>query len=394
MSTPRKIVLLGATGSIGESTLAVIRKHPDKLQIVAAAAHSSTDSLLRIAREFSLSEVALTNSDAAKEAQAKAPQSCEIHTNTEALTHLATLPEADLIVCAIVGTAGFDAVLAALKAGKDVALASKEILVMGGAFVMEEVAKSSGRLLPIDSEHNALFQCLQGERPEDIDRLILTASGGPFRTRPLDQMATITPEDALRHPNWNMGPKITVDSATMANKGLELIEARWLFGIPESRIDIVIHPQSIVHSMVQYRDGSIIAQLSPPCMTFAIQHCLLHPGRAEGVRDTLDFAKALQLDFAPPEADRFPCLALARQALKTEGSAPAVFNAANEIAVRAFLDKQIHFTDIAVVIDKTLELTDLSEPANLADIFDSDKQAREHATNVCSRLNHTYSQST
>ncbi|MDR2844551.1 MAG: 1-deoxy-D-xylulose-5-phosphate reductoisomerase, partial [Puniceicoccales bacterium] len=308
----KNIVLLGATGSIGDSTLKVARKHPDRIRIGAVAANSRFEPLAAIAREFSVPHVALFDRAAAAAARASGlfPQGTTIHEGPEGLIALATLESAQMVVMAVVGTLGLHPALAAIRAGKTLALASKEILVLAGKFVMAEAARVGVPILPLDSEHNAIFQCLHDAPHRHVDKLILTASGGRFRDATVEEMRTVTPAQALRHPNWDMGPKVTVDSSSMANKGLELIEARWLFDIPQERIEIVVHPQSLIHSMVQFIDGSILAQLSPPSMTFAIQHSLLYPDRAAGVVPTLDFSQVLRLDIRPPDYAKFPCLGL------------------------------------------------------------------------------------
>ncbi len=297
----KRLVLLGATGSIGDSTLRVVRKHPDKLEIVAIAGRTNCAKLDEIAREFNVPHVGVFDEAAARAARkAGMFKGRTLHVGPAGLVELARLPAGDMVVAAVVGTLGLKPTLAAIEAGKDIALANKEILVLAGQFVMAAARKHRVAVVPLDSEHNAVFQCLDGERPQDVAKLLLTASGGPFRDYTRAQMAAVTPEAALKHPNWDMGPKVTVDSSTMANKGLEVIEAHWLFGLPAERIEVVVHPQSIVHSMVQFVDGSIIAQLSPPSMTFPIQHSLLYPGRAAGVAPTLDFSQKFALDFRPP----------------------------------------------------------------------------------------------
>jgi 1-deoxy-D-xylulose-5-phosphate reductoisomerase len=384
----KKIVLLGATGSIGESTLRILRAHPDRLELLGIAGKRNAAALDAIAREFSVPHVCLFDEDACE--QARAGTSLTRHANLTCgiagLTELATLPEADLVVVAVVGTTALLPALAALEAGTDIALASKEILVLAGAFVTAAAAKSGAALLPVDSEHNAIFQCLHGNDPDGLDRVILTASGGMFRDLSREEMAHVTPAQAQQNPNWSMGPKVTVDSATMANKGLELIEAHWLFGLPSSHIDVVVHPQSIVHSMVQYKDGAILAQLSPPSMTFAIQHALFYPDRLNGVHESLDFSHCLQLDFRPPDLARFPCLRLAREALEAGGCAPAVFNAANEIAVEAFLNNQLPYLAIARVIEHSLTALPFGEPACLSDVLDADAAARQGALDYLQKL--------
>jgi len=350
----KKVVLLGATGSIGGNTLRVLREHPDRLELVGVAARTKAKELAAICHEFSVPHAVLSDEEASSRGRSAFPAGTSVHGGLSALDDLAILPEADIVLVAVVGACGLAPALAAIEAGKDIALANKELLVLGGAHVVEAARRQGVRLLPTDSEHNAIFQCLEGQRPEAVEKLILTASGGQFRDSPIEQLAGVTPEDATQHPNWSMGPKITVDSATMANKGLELIEAHWLFGFEADRLEVVLHPQSIVHSFVQMIDGSILAQLTPPSMTFAIQHCLLYPERGPGVEATLDFRQALTLDFKAPDAARYPCLELAYEALRRSGVGPAVFNAANEVAVERFLNKAIPFLDIPRVIEHCL----------------------------------------
>ena len=362
MSDRRRIVLLGATGSIGESTLRVIREHPDRLELIGVAAGRQGDRLAAIAAEFGVAHTALFERDGIK-----------------GLERLATLPQADIVLVATTGTIALRPTLAALHAGKDIALANKEILVVGGHLVMAEARKAGVRVLPVDSEHNAIFQCLEGQHHGDIRRLLLTASGGAFRDTPLVDLAAVTPRAALDHPNWSMGPKVTVDSATMANKGLEMIEAKWLFDVRPEQIDVVVHRQSIVHSMVEYCDGSILAQLSPPSMTFAIQHVLLYPERAPGVAETLDFRTAMRLDFEPPEEARYPCLRLAREALSAGGLHPAAFNAANEVAVDAFLAKALPFLAIPKVIEHVLNQAQGDLPEDLESLIAIEKSFRQQA---------------
>jgi 1-deoxy-D-xylulose-5-phosphate reductoisomerase len=365
VGAPRRVALVGATGSIGRSTLEVIRNHPHRLQLVAVAANRNKPELEAICQEFGASHHTLYQRD-----------------GLPGLIELVTRSDIDIVVMAAVGTVGLQPTLAAIAAGKDIALASKEILVMAGHIVMAAAARHRVRILPVDSEHNAIFQCVQGmDVPRHIRRLLLTASGGPFRTLNRTAMANVTPADALAHPNWSMGPKITVDSASMANKGLEMMEARWLFGVTPSQVEVVIHPQSIVHSMVECVDGSILAQLSPPSMTFAIQHALLFPDRATGTQPTLDFGRALDLSFSPPDPERFPCLALARAAMTCEGVAPAVFNAANEVAVAAFLENRIGFLAIPAVIEHCLSSVQPVPEPDLVAVLEADADARSTATN-------------
>ena len=381
MTTPKKVVLLGATGSIGGSTLRVLRAHPDRLQLVGVAAQSRHNELAAICREFDVPHAVLQDEKAYLRAQqaGQFPATTQLSSGNEALAELATLAEADIILVAVVGVAGLRPTLAAIEAGKDIALANKELLVLGGAHVIEAAKRKGVRLLPTDSEHNAIFQCLQGHPPEQVDKLILTASGGQFRDTPKKELAEVTPEMATQHPNWSMGPKITVDSATMANKGLELIEAHWLFGLEPDHLEVVIHPQSLVHSFVQFIDGSILAQVSPPDMTFAIQHCLLYPDRAPSVMPSTDFSKAFSLDFTPPEYAKYPCLQLAYNALRAGDAAPAIFNAANEVAVERFLAKEISYLEIPQLIEHSLTQVVSPSSPSLDQLFQIDTETRDLA---------------
>ena len=378
---PKRIVLLGATGSIGETTLRVIAAHRDKLQLVGIAACRNFQRLAQIARDFNVPHVAVFDDTAYREASESAlfPIGTQLHGGLDGLTKIATLPEADLVLVAVVGTTGLQPTLAAIAAGKDIALASKEVLVLAGKFVMAAVRQHHVKLLPVDSEHNAVFQCLEGHPHAGLRRIILTASGGAFRDWPIEQLAQVTPADALKHPNWSMGPKVTVDSATLANKGLELIEAQWLFDLRADQCTAVLHPQSIVHCLVEFNDGALLAQLCPPSMTFPIQHALLHPARAVGIEGTLDFSGQVGLEFSPIDENRFPCLRLARETLIAGGVAPAVFNAANEIAVAAFLAGQIPFLAIPEVIEHSLRNIANFEPDSLSAVLSVDSEARRVA---------------
>ena len=379
MTDPKKIVLLGATGSIGESTLQVIRKHSDRLQLIGVSAHSNSQKLADISNEFKVPHAYLP--ETASEVT-DWPSHCSLDRSTNGLTDIAALEEADVVVVAIVGASGLGPTLSALQAGKDVVLANKESLVLGGDLVMRTAKDNGARVIPADSEHNAVFQCIQGEKHRDLDSIILTASGGPFRELPVEELKHVTIEQALDHPNWSMGNKVTIDSATMANKGLELIEARWLFDLPPSRLEVVIHPTSIVHAMVRFIDGCCLAQLSPPSMTFALQHALLFPDRAEGVHPSLDFSKPLDLNFSPPALDRFPCLRLAKDCLEQGGSAPLVFNAANEIAVSAFLSNRIGFLQISDIIEQTLSKFAQQTQNDLQALLSLDSEARRIAAEI------------
>lgn len=388
---PRKkrVVLLGATGSIGENTLRVIAAHRDKLELVAIAARANWEKLAAIARQFDVRHVGVfddTAFAAARENFAAFPSGTRLLPGLAGLTELAQLPQADIVLVAVVGTTGLEPALAALAAGKDLALASKEILVLAGKFVMAEAKRHRAKLLPVDSEHNAVFQCLEGHAHAGVRRILLTASGGAFRDWPADRLAHVKPADALKHPNWAMGPKITVDSATLANKGLELIEAQWLFGLKPAQCTAVVHPQSIVHCLVEFTDGAMLAQLCPPSMTFPIQHALLHPERAPGVDHALDFTRLLGLEFRPVDETRFPMLRLARETMIAGGVAPAIFNAANEIAVAAFLASRIPFLAIPRLVEHTLATIKNFEPADLPAVLAVDAESRRVAISQLSKL--------
>ena len=385
----KRVVLLGATGSIGENALRVLAAHRDKLELVGIAARANWEKLAGIAKGFGVRHVGVFDEAAfaaAKNNSSAFPKDTRLVGGLAGLIELAELPEADLVLVAVVGTTGLEPALAALAAGKDLALASKEILVLAGKFVMAAAKKHGVKLLPVDSEHNAVFQCLEGHPHAGVRRIVLTASGGAFRDWTHDRLAHVTPADALKHPNWSMGPKVTVDSATLANKGLELIEAQWLFGLRPEQCTAVLHPQSIVHCLVEFTDGAMLAQLSPPSMTFSIQHALLHPARAPGVEATLDFTKLLGLEFRPIDETRFPMLGLARRTMLAGGVAPAVYNAANEIAVAAFLKSQIPFLAIPRVVEHALDTIPNFEPTNLAAVLDADADARRAATAATSRF--------
>ncbi|MEX2044580.1 MAG: 1-deoxy-D-xylulose-5-phosphate reductoisomerase [Opitutus sp.] len=379
----KRVVLLGATGSIGENTLRVIATHPDKLELTGIAARANWPKLASIARQFGVRNVGVHDDAAFAEARRNAgafPEGTRLVAGLAGLNELARLEEADIVLVAVIGTTGLEPALAALAAGKDLALASKEILVLAGKFVMAEARRHRVKLLPVDSEHNAVFQCLEGHPLAGVRRIVLTASGGAFRDWPADRLAHVTPGDAVKHPNWAMGPKITVDSATLANKGLELIEAQWLFGLKPSQCTAVLHPQSIVHCLVEFNDGAMLAQLCPPSMTFPIQHALLHPERALGVESALDFTRLLGLEFRPVDEMRFPMLRIARETMEAGGIAPAIFNAANEVAVAAFLHGQIPFLAIPRVVEHTLASIDNFEPADLAAVLALDATARRTAS--------------
>jgi len=381
----RKIVLLGSTGSIGTSTLKVAADIPDRLEIVALAANSSVQSLAAQARETGVKHVALY--DATKEAELRAalPRDITIHLGPEGLLEISTLAEADMVLVAIVGTAGLAPALAAIAAGKDLAVASKEILVMAGELVMQAAADKGVNVLPVDSEHNAIYQCLNGHQggEREVSRLILTASGGPFRRTPVEDLKHVTLEQALNHPTWDMGRKITIDSSTLFNKGLEMIEARWLFGIEMERIDVIVHPQSIVHSMVEFIDGSVLAQMSQTDMCFPIQYAVTWPDRVVGGMKPLNFAKLATLEFEAPRYDDFPALNLAKRAGSEGGALPAVYNAANEIAVDAFCDGRIGYTDIWAVVEKVMDAHIAIDRNDLPSLMAADAEARVMAEGFC-----------
>ncbi len=376
-----KLVILGATGSIGDSTLQVVRANSSRLEIVGIAANSNWEELLKISYEFNVSHIAIYDEKAFNDAKSSGQFAGKnLYKGEEGLCEISVLPEANMVVAAVVGTKALKPTLAAIEAGKDIALANKELLVMAGKFVTAAAKRKGVEILPLDSEHNAIFQCVCGSEVRDISKLILTASGGMFRDFTRAQMMKIRPKDALKHPNWNMGPKVTVDSSTLANKGLEVIEAKWLFGVNDEQIDVVVHRNSIVHSMVQFVDGSILAHLSPPSMTFAISHSLLYPRRGIPVMETLDFSKPLSLDFYPPNLELFPCLKHAFDALKIGGTATTVFNAANEVAVEKFMKGALHWLDIASVVGETLSKMNHIDPITLDDVLSVDADARRVAT--------------
>ena len=388
MNPPAKLVLLGATGSIGDSTLKVLRKHKESIHLVGIACNSNYRKLIKIACEFEVQNLVVFDEKACEKAESAPdlPQGINLLSGMTGLIHLSTLSVVTHTLFAMVGVMGLRPALASIRQGQTLILANKEILVMAGELITREAQENEATLIPADSEHNAIHQCLQKCSRDEIARVLLTASGGQFRNASKEEMDQVTPEEALCHPNWDMGPKVTIDSSTMANKGLEIIEAHWLFGINSGQINVVIHPQSIVHSMVEYVDGSIIAQLSPPDMTFAIQNALFHPVREERVLETLDFTQTLQLDFHPPDEERFPCLRLAREALEPGGSAPATFNAANEIAVQAFIDRKISFTQIPKTIEKTLGEMPTRRMDSLEEILATDDFARNLANSFIANI--------
>jgi 1-deoxy-D-xylulose-5-phosphate reductoisomerase len=372
------VVLLGATGSIGRNALRVIASHRDRLELVGIAARSDWRRLAEIAREFSVRDAAINDADAFAEAERSGsfPIGTRLLKGPAGLIELASLPSADVVLVAVVGTAGLEPALAAIGAGKNLALASKEILVLAGKFVMAEASRRGTLILPVDSEHNAVFQCIEGHPSIGVRRIVLTASGGAFRDWPADRLEQATPQDALKHPNWSMGPKITVDCATLANKGLELMEAKWLFGLRPDQCTAVMHPQSMVHCLVEFNDGAMLAQLSPSSMTFPIQHALLYPERVDGVEPPIDLTQLVRLEFNPVDEGRFPMIRLARESMTAGGIAPAFFNAANEVAVDAFLRGRIPFLAIPKIVANVLDRTANFEPSELSVVLGADTEAR------------------
>jgi 1-deoxy-D-xylulose-5-phosphate reductoisomerase len=390
MSMQRGIAILGSTGSIGRSTLAVIALHPEAFKVAVLGAFNSWQAIVEQAKVFHPETVVLVEAHAAAKARA-ALRDCgsatQVESGEQALAQAVSADNVQMVMAAIVGAAGLQPTLAAVRAGKRVFLANKEALVMTGRLLMDEVRRAGAELIPIDSEHNAIFQCmpggyLPGDAARGVTRVILTASGGPFRTTDVAKMAHVTPDEACAHPKWKMGRKISVDSATLMNKGLEVIEATLLFGLPESQVDVVVHPQSVVHSLVEYADGSMLAQLGAPDMRTPIAQALAWPERfASGVQ-SLDLLAIGQLGFEPPDHVRFPSLTLARAAARAGGTAPAVLNAANEVAVQAFLDRRLNFVGISTVIDKVLQRLNSSPVKDLGDVLEADAAARRVAVTL------------
>jgi len=393
----KRVVVLGATGSIGESALKVAHDIPERMEIVGLAANTNGRKLAEQANAVRPEAVCLVDESKLGELCSRLEYRPRIFAGEDGLREIACLTSGEMVLVAVVGTGGLRPALAAIEAGKDLAVASKEILVMAGEIVMREAREKGVQVLPVDSEHNAIFQCLEGKRStlnaegsrlnvghwtldvSDLRRIILTASGGPFRELPNDQFENITPEQALKHPTWNMGPKVTIDSATLFNKGLEMIEAHWLFGVEMKRVEVVIHPQSIVHSMVEFVDGSVLAQLSHSNMCFPIQYAVTWPDRVPNTLPPLDFGKVSKLEFAAPRYDDFPALNLARRAGETGGTLPAVLNAANEIAVSAFLDRRMKFPGIWQLVEQVMNRHRAVAQPDLDEILAADQWAREEA---------------
>jgi 1-deoxy-D-xylulose-5-phosphate reductoisomerase len=382
----RRVSILGATGSVGTSTLDLIERHPDRFEVVAVTAARNVAALAEAARRTGAKLAVIDDPALLPELERRLEGSdCRATSGREALTEAAA-GEAEWVMAAIVGNAGLEPVMAAVEAGRTVALANKESLVTAGGLMIAAARQSGATILPVDSEHNAIFQCLADNRSCDVARLVLTASGGPFRERSREQMAGMTPEQAVAHPNWSMGAKISVDSATMMNKGLELIEAYHLFGLPSERIDILVHPQSVIHSMVEYVDGSVLAQLGSPDMRIPIAHALAFPERMETPAERLDLARIGSLSFEQPDFERFPALRVAREALEAGGAAPIVLNAANEEAVAAFLDRRIGFLDIVQTVEAAVARTSAAAPRSIAEVIDIDREARAMAKGLMNEM--------
>jgi 1-deoxy-D-xylulose-5-phosphate reductoisomerase len=382
----KRLAILGSTGSIGRSALSVVDAHPGRLAVVGLAAGDNHELLAQQVERYHPDVVAMATGEAVDRLRASGTRLPIVGTGTSGSIAVATHPAVDIVICASSGTAGLEAVLAAIAAGKTIALANKEVLVMAGALVTAAARAHGVSILPVDSEHNAIHQCLHGRRTSEIRRLILTASGGPFRDHAPELLERVTPDAALRHPTWQMGRKITIDSATLMNKGLEVIEAHWLFGVDADQIDVVIHPQSVVHSMVELTDGSIIAQLGVTDMRLPIQYACSYPERWEAALPSLDLTRCGRLDFFPPPHERFPCLGLAYRALRSAPSLAVVLNAANEVAVDAFLDGKLGFTSIPRVIARTMDAHEATDVGTLEVVRRVDAWARERARDAAREL--------
>ena len=390
MTSRRRIAILGSTGSIGRSALSVVEAHRDRLEIVGLAAGANASLLAAQVTRWRPRVAAMATPHGLDNVRAHLGADAggaRLVSGDEGLAEVATHPDVDILLCASSGTAALDAVLAAIEAGKSIALANKEVLVMAGAIVTAAARRRGVAILPVDSEHNAIHQCLHGRDPAEITRLILTASGGPFRSYSLADLKKVGPDDALRHPTWRMGRKITIDSATLMNKGLEVIEARWLFGVGPPQIDVLIHPQSVVHSMVELRDGSILAQLGVTDMRLPIQYAFSYPERWTSPLPPLDLARCGPLEFGPPDHKRFPCLGLAYRALGGDSSLPIVLNAANEVAVAAFLDGTLSFVAIPEVIERAMDASRAGDVTTLAGVRTVDRWAREFARDLVTGYN-------
>jgi 1-deoxy-D-xylulose-5-phosphate reductoisomerase len=378
----KRLAILGSTGSIGTQTLEIVRQHPDTFEIVVLTANSNVELLIEQVAEFNPEYALICNEEKYVDLKNSIPSTTKALSGSEILKDLASLDEVDIVLNSLVGFAGFEPTVSALKAGKKVALANKESLVVGGKLINELLINSNAELLPVDSEHSAMLQSIVGEPKESIEKIIITASGGPFREYSIEQMQTITVEQALKHPNWEMGAKITIDSSTMMNKGLEIIEAHWLFNMPVEKIEPVIHPQSIIHSIVTFTDGSSKAQLGPPDMKVPIIYALTYPERLPLETPRMDWSKAHELTFYPVDYAKFPCVKLAMDAINESDIAPAILNAANEIAVQRFLDKEIDYISIPKIVEKSLETLSDSTEINLRNLIEIDKKTRDFASRI------------
>ena len=380
----KRITILGSTGSIGTQTLDVVRKNKDKFQVVAISANSSIDLLLEQIMEFSPKYVAVYNKESALKLKEMIPENIniEVLSGMDGLVKICQLEEVNVVLTAVVGMIGLVPTMAAIKAKKTIALANKETLVTAGELVMSEAKKNNVEILPVDSEHSAIFQCLNGERKQDIEKIILTASGGPFRGKKREELVNVTKNEALKHPNWDMGRKISIDSSTLMNKGLEVIEAKWLFDVDVEDIEVVVHPQSIIHSMVSFRDSSVISQMGCPDMRLPIEYALTYPERLKTDFERLDLAKVATLTFEKPDMETFPFLALAFKVLKLGGTYPAALNSANEFLVNEFLNDKIGFYDIPYYIERTLKEHKNRENATLEEILEVDRETREFLKNI------------
>ncbi|MBQ7731263.1 MAG: 1-deoxy-D-xylulose-5-phosphate reductoisomerase [Lentisphaeria bacterium] len=376
------LALLGSTGSIGKSALAVARALPDRIRVSLLAAGRNWELLAEQAREFHPDCVCLDDAVHLDDLRAAVPAGCKVISGREALCEAVAAPEITTVLCAIVGTGGLFPTLSAIRAHKTIALASKEVMVMAGRLVTDEAKANNARILPVDSEHSALFQCLEGRRPSEVAQLILTASGGPFRNTPVSEMDKMTWEQALAHPTWSMGPKVTVDSASLMNKALEMIEARWLFDVESPRIEVLVHPQSIVHSLVRFRDGALMAQMSRPDMRFPIQYALTWPEHTASNLPALDLAAIGELTFEHPDESRFPSLGFARAALEAGGALPAILNAANEVAFERFRAGTIRFPDIWRIVERTMDALGRCGDETLDAVLEADARAREYARGI------------
>lgn len=382
----KNIVIFGATGSVGRSSINVLRRNREKINIVGIAANSNVEKLSEIAHEFNVQNIGIGDPKSLIGKEHFFYKNTKFFLGDEGLCELAQLKGSDSILMAIDCAKGISMTLAGIRAKKDILLASKEVLVVAGKYVMEEASNNGVNILPVDSEHNAIFQCLHGEKKEDIERLILTASGGPFRKFSKDELEHVTVEQALKHPTWNMGKKITIDSSTMANKGFEIIEAHWLFGVQPDKIDVVVHPESIIHSMVEFKDHSIIAQMCPTNMEFPIENCLFFPNRNKNTLQGLDFSHLPTITFETPDIEKFPCLKIAKDCLSSDGNACAVFQAADEAAVDLFLQKKIRFTQIADIIKSTLDTYSCEKNESLEDSLITLNKAKKIASDIACHL--------